>query len=185
MKSQLTIIAAFLCQMAFSQREEDSIYFKNFDIFISRTETLIRNVHQFGDTTIRKKQKHSKKDSTNFYADEVKKALRKLDSMRNFFGMAGYFQRGNKPGRSQDLSSPVCQLQCSYSHYMQNLRYVKDSIPAIVKAALILETHLRKGYPESIYCPYIYDEVQFGPGLAPPKPPTKKIVLPDTMRKEN
>jgi hypothetical protein len=68
---------------------------------------------------------------------------------------------------------------------MQNLRYAGDSIPAIVKASLILESHLKNGFSPSIYCPFIYDEVKLGPGLAPAKPPVKKIVLPDSLRKEN
>jgi len=36
---------------------------------------------------------------------------------------------------------------------MQNLRYARDSIPAIVKASLILESHLKNGFPPSIYFP--------------------------------
>ena len=98
--------------------------------------------------------------------------------------MANYFEDG-KRARSRNLSSPIAQSQCSYSHYMQNLRYARDSIPAIVKASLILESHLKHGFPSSIYCPFIYDEVKFGPGLAPAKTPVKKIVLQDSLRKEN
>jgi len=144
MRFKLTTITILFCQVTFSQNLRDTTYFKYFETFIHSTETLIKESQ---------KQKNSKPDSINFYANEVKTILRKLDSIDRFsFSMANYFEDG-KRARSRDLSSSIAQSQCSYSHYMQNLRYARDSIPAIVKASLILESHLKNGFPPSIYFP--------------------------------
>ena len=185
MRFKLTIITILSCQVLLSQNLRDTIYFKNFENFIHSTETLIKQSHRFSDTTASRRQKIPKSDSITFYAIEVKNILRMLDSIDRFFlSMGRYFAKG-KGARSQDLSSPVAQLQCSYSHYIQNLRYARDSIPAIVKASLVLESHLKNGFSSSIYCPFIYGEVKLGPGLTPANEPVKKIVLPDSLRKED
>lgn len=184
MKFLFTITIVLLSQMAFSQRWTDTAYNNSFNKFIEQTNTLIKKSHDLNAKNTNKKAKKLMQDSINLYALKVRTTLRDLDSIGTSLEMASYFANG-KLARSQDLSSRITQLQCSYSHYMQRIRESKDSIPAIVNAALVLETHLKNGFPPSIYCPFIYDEVKFGPGLAPSKPPVKKIALLDSLKKEN
>ena len=169
--------------MASSQRWVDTAYNKNFNEFILLTDTLIRKAHDMSATNTNEKNEQFIQKSINLYAVKVRNSLRGLDSIGSSLQMAGYFDKG-KSTQSQDLYSPTAQLQCSYSHYMQNIRKSNGRAPAIVNAALTLEIHLKNGFPGSIYCPFIYDEVKFGPGLAPSKPIKKGDILPDSLRKD-
>jgi hypothetical protein len=185
MKLTLSIITIFLWLTAYSQVVPDTVYSKNFKIFIQLTEKLNKASHRFENSTEKRKRKKLIADSIAHYANQVSNSFKYLDSLENYsFGMGNYFEDGKRAG-SRNLTSPIAQLQCSYMHYMQNLRNAKDSIQAIVRAALTLEGHLKNGFPSSIYCPYIYDAIKFGPGLRPTRPPIKKIIIPDSLRMEN
>ncbi|HSU28866.1 MAG TPA: hypothetical protein VLJ68_10820 [Chitinophagaceae bacterium] len=171
MKPKLTIVTLLFYQIVFSQRTADSIYFRHFEKFIYSTEKLINAGYQLDYLALGPKPDNSNTDSLFYYLNEVKAGLRILDSVGRFsMAMAAYFENGRRD-RFRDLTSPIAQLQCSYSHYMQNLRNAKEDLTAIVTAALTLDKHLSKGYPISIFCPYTYDEVRVNFG----KTPSKKI----------
>jgi len=161
----------------------DSAYNSNWIKFIDLTNKLTTEKHKF-DKLTKKKQRNLVQDSINLHAHLALQTLRILDTIGFSLNMAAFFTKG-KFARSQDLTSPVAQLQCSYDHYMQTLRKSGDNVLVIVTAALTLESHLKTGFPASIFCPFLYDEVKFGPGLEPTKPLPKKIILPDSLRKEN
>lgn len=184
MKLKLTLIALFFCQNVFSQSLPDTVYNKNFSLFVQLTEKLIKKIHYGTEIKVNKKRMKMTQDSVAFFAAEVRNSLKKLDSIGSSLRMAEFFENG-RSARSQNLSSPVAQLECSYHYYMHTLRKSRDSVAIIVSAALLLDQHLKKGYPPSLYCPFLYDEVIVDFGNPPPKPPVKRIIISDTVRKGN
>jgi hypothetical protein len=159
----LAIATILLCHQGLAQRV-DSAFNKDFDRFRSLTDTLIlelrtaviRDSSELIQTRIPAK--------VTYYCNKVKRQLAIADSHGWLdLKMISYFDKG-KPARSQDITSPIAQLECSYYYYTSALRKANNTISQI-KAVLILDEWLKNGFPSSMYCPYFYApvEVNFGP----------------------
>jgi hypothetical protein len=184
MRFKFVIASIFIGKIALSQNVRDTLYFRTFDSFLHSTEKLIKQSHHYRDSSGNRKHGASEEDSLIFYATQVKDVLRKLDSIDRFsIGMAHYFENGKRE-RSRDLSSPIAQLQCSYFKFMESIRSARDTIPILISASLTLESHLKNGFPSSTYCPFIYDEVKFGPGLSSDKSIIKKIDSSNSLKRQ-
>ena len=171
MKTILLIIPILVSQIAYSQNLQDTTYFKNLEVFIQKTDKLIKESHKRNDLTSSKQWVTSEKDSTAFYAIQVQNSLYKLDSIeKSSLSMATFFAKG-KMAKSQDILSPAAQLQCSYFCYMNALRKAGTNIQEIIKAALVLENYLQNGFPTSKYCPFVYAPVEVNFET----PPVKKV----------
>lgn len=167
MRKYLIILALLYTINSYSQRV-DTAYSNLFTRFQKNTNELVAVLNRKGITTAADFNRSRKNKKVLSYIKAIKKDNDELTSNK-FSGQELFFYFiGNKSPRSQDLSSPAAQLQCSYSHFMATLKKIHaDSLSRTIEAVLKLDLHLKKGYPPSIYCPYLYSEIKLGSGLRP------------------
>lgn len=165
----LLILSFLISQIGRSQNIVDTIYSKQFELFIQKAQQLITETHKALDSSSTQKSITFRRDTTELYAIQVQSALRKLDSLdKSVLSMATYFAKGKWP-KSQDISSVLAQWQCSYFYYMNSLRKAGNNTQEIVSASVILDSHLQNGFPPTKYCPFAYAAVE----IDFPTPPTK------------
>lgn len=161
-KCVLAILSIFICNQSFAQKP-DTLFNRDFDHFRGLTDSLISELHSIGITNASELQTTRVSPKAIYYCDTIRKQLKLAYSHGVFeFKIASYFDNG-KPARGQDFSSPVAQLQCSYSMFAEEFRKAGNIHNEIV-SVLNLNNWLKNGFPETKYCPYVYApvEVNFG-----------------------
>lgn len=174
-KQMLTIVVLLLCNTCFSQRV-DTVFNKEFDRFRALTDSLITELGISGVKTESDWKPSLISSKMVYYCDTIRKQLAVVSARGISFNLSTYFNKGTRP-RSQDFSSPIAQLECSYSHFIEEFRKA-GNVDNEIRATLTLKNWLTNGFPETKYCPYVYAPVEVD--FSKPKP-----VFVDTVPKKS
>lgn len=158
------IAIVLLVSIECSAQGKDSAFNVQFDKFRSLTDSLIGVSQKAGINDPNKMDVSKITPSITFHCSAVRQQLSIVDAGGGYdFKISEYFSKGERI-RSQDISSPISQMECDYYYFASAVRKAtKDE--DIIKAALILNEWITKGFPPTMYCPYFYApvEVEFGP----------------------